>query len=55
MGDSTIKDEDKITEKYPMTDYKESESNKYATGKEDEREDNEEGSGGTRQVRCENQ
>ena len=55
MGDSTIKDEDKITEKYPMTDYKESESNKYATGKEDEREDNEESSGGTRQVRCENQ
>ena len=55
MGDTSIKDEDKITEKYPMTDYKESESNQYATGKEDEREDNEESRGGTRQVRCENQ
>ena len=54
MGNTSIKGENEINEKYPMTDYKESEANQFATGKEDEREDNEE-SGGTQQVRCENQ
>ena len=54
MGNTSIEGENEINEKYPMTDYKESEANQFATGKEDEREENEE-SGGARQVRCENQ
>ena len=51
-----IKDIDSIKEKYNMTEYKESETNKFATGgnKEEEDEENDEGprTGG---VRCENQ
>ena len=51
-----IKDIDSIKEKYNMTEYKESETNKFATGgnKEEEDEENDDGprTGG---VRCENQ
>ena len=55
MAYNIIENENEITEKYPMTNYKESEANQYATGKEDERDDDREESGGPKQVNCGNQ
>ena len=51
-----IKDIDSIKEKYTMTDYKESETNKFATGGNKQEEDDDQDSG-PRQgaVKCENQ
>ena len=51
-----IKDIDSIKEKYTMSEYKESETNKFATGgnRQEEDEEQDEGSG-QRAVRCENQ
>lgn len=53
-----IKDLDKIKEKYNMTEYNESETNKFATGgNTQETDENEDNDSGPRQagVRCENQ
>jgi len=51
-----IKDIDSIKEKYTMSEYKESETNKFATGgnRQEEDEEQDEGSG-QKAVRCENQ
>ena len=51
-----IKDIDSIKEKYNMTEYKESETNKFATGGNKEEEDDEQNDGPRQNaVRCENQ
>ena len=52
-----IKDINSIKEKYNMTEYKESETNKYATGgnKEEEEENDDDGPRQGGGVRCENQ